>query len=156
MKKDIAVYPVYLTAVGDGSYSVYVPDIDRYTQGKDLADAIYMARDLIGSMDIAEADLGRELAAPFSSGYRPGGDEVLSYVDIDFAAYRSRHDHKMVRKNCTIPRYIEAAASKRGLNFSRVLSEALAERLHFPFAAGFTDDCFTEEVPDLPVQERDF
>ena len=41
------VYPVILTPTASG-YVVTVPDLDINTQGKDLAEAIYMARDAIG------------------------------------------------------------------------------------------------------------
>ena len=39
-------YPIILEKEADG-YFVTVPDIDRYTQGEDIADAMEMARDLI-------------------------------------------------------------------------------------------------------------
>ena len=43
--------------------------------------------------------------------------------------YRRKTDNKMVKKNCTIPNYLNVEAEKRGINFSRVLQEALQEKL---------------------------
>ena len=45
------VYPVVINTSKEKSdeyYSVYIPDLDIYTEGKDLADCIEMARDAIG------------------------------------------------------------------------------------------------------------
>lgn len=37
----------------------------------------------------------------------------------------------MIRKNCTIPYYLNVEAEKRNINFSRVLQEALQEKLGY-------------------------
>lgn len=47
MGTNILVYPVILSKNGDG-YFVTVPDFAVNTEGKDIADAIAMARDAIG------------------------------------------------------------------------------------------------------------
>lgn len=44
MKK---VYPT-LIAENNGTFLVYVPDMDIYTEGHDMADAVSMARDAVG------------------------------------------------------------------------------------------------------------
>ena len=46
------VYPVVFTPLEEGGYMAYVPDLQINTSGKDLADAIFMARDAIGLMGI--------------------------------------------------------------------------------------------------------
>ena len=51
-------------------------------------------------------------------------------VDIDFSEYRRKHDNRMVKKNCTIPYYLNVEAEKRGLNFSRLLQEALLSKIN--------------------------
>ena len=48
---------------------------------------------------------------------------------MDLSEYRRKTDNKMVKKNCTIPNYLNVEAEKRGINFSRVLQEALQEKL---------------------------
>ena len=40
-----AIYPVVISP-DDGWYVVYVPDFDRGTQGKDMAEAILMAEEV--------------------------------------------------------------------------------------------------------------
>ena len=141
MKKQEVIYPVIISQ-DKSDYLVYIPDLDRYTEGKDFADAIRMARDLIGLMVMTMEDDGE--AIPKASDYagalaittEKADDEEFKYstgiqtmVDVDVAEYRRKHDHTMVKKNCTIPRYLNEAAEKKGINFSRVLQEALAVRL---------------------------
>lgn len=122
-------YPIYLEQQNDKKYLVYVPDFDSYTEGKNMADAIKMARDLIGAMGISLEDENEIKPKPFSNKYKATKKEIMSIVDIDFAEYRTSLDLKPVRKNCTIPKYIEVAAEKKGINFSKVLTEALAVEL---------------------------
>ena len=124
----IKVYPVILTKIED-AYIVNVPDFDVDTQGKDMGEAIYMARDVIGLMGIDREDDGKEVPEPNSVSYTLEKDDIVTYVDVDFVAYRKKHDNRMVKKNCTIPYYLNVEAERQGINFSRVLQDALSEKL---------------------------
>ena len=44
--------------------------------------------------------------------------------------YSAKYGSKSVRKNCTIPSWLNTAAEKLHINFSEVLQEALVERLN--------------------------
>ena len=123
-------YPIYLQEVADGGFCVRIPDFDQYTEGDTLVEAINMARDAIGMMGVYYEDEGERIPEPFSSNSEKEDNEFISYVDVDFVDYRKRHDNRMVKKNCTIPYYLEEAAERQGINFSRVLAEALASRLN--------------------------
>ena len=52
-------------------------------------------------------------------------DGVLTLVDVDFEEYRKRMRNRAVKKNCTIPYWMSEEADKRGVNYSRLLQEAL-------------------------------
>lgn len=123
------VYPVFLTSLDDGGYLVRVPDFHSVTEGDSLADAIVMARDLIGVMGIELEDQGKELPEAFSTKHDLEDGEIQTLVDVDLTAYRRAHDNKVVRKNCTIPNYLNVEAEKQGINFSRLLQEALQVKL---------------------------
>lgn len=127
-KMEATVYPVILTKDGDG-YLVYVPDFDIDTEGDNLAEAIYMAKDAIGIMGIQLQDEKKELPVPFSAEHEIANGESMALVDIDFTDYRKKHDKRMVKKNCTIPYYLNEAAERSGINFSRLLQEALSAKL---------------------------
>ena len=52
----------------------------------------------------------------------------LSYVDIDSDEYRRKIDTKVVRKNVSLPSWLNYEADKAGINVSRVLQDALMEK----------------------------
>lgn len=122
------VYPVYLIPDEPG-YLVNVPDIGYTTEGYDLAEAITMARDLIGTMCIDFEDEGKPIPQPNTADYAPEEGTIKTLVDVDLAAYRRSLDNKMVKKNCTIPNYLAAAAERANINFSKTLQEAIAQKL---------------------------
>lgn len=120
-------YPVIITP-DDKFYVVYVPDLDINTEGKSIADAIQMARDAIGLWGICQEDLGNPLPKPSAIPVAKK-DEIVTLVDIDFAVYRKMQDNRAVRKNCTIPSWLNEMAEKEQVNFSAVLQDALKAQL---------------------------
>lgn len=126
MKK---AYPVILSP-DDYGYFVTIPDIDRNTQGGDIAEAIYMAREALGAWAICEQDEGRSIPEPSSSLPQSTGNDIVTFVDIDFDEYRQSVDMTAERTNVTLPRYLKRKAEAAGINFSQELQERLKERLH--------------------------
>lgn len=122
-------YPVVFTNLGNG-YMAYVPDMEINTQGGTLTEAIAMARDAIGLMGIDMQDDGKPIPTPssFESVLHDDGGFV-SMVDIDLDAYRRAHDMRTIRKNVTIPSYLNDLADQAGVNFSQVLQDGLKQRL---------------------------
>ena len=59
-----------------------------------------------------------------------GGEKMSSLVDIDSKEYRRKTDTKTVRKNVTIPSWLNYEAEHAGINVSRVLQEALMNVLN--------------------------
>lgn len=127
-----SAYPIVMTQ-GKEFIVVFVPDFNINTQGKDVPDAIEMARDAIGLMGIDMQDEGEVL--PKASNLAdvqtdaPSGS-IVSLVDVDFAEYRKKNDMRAVKKNCTIPSWLNFEAEKAGVNFSAVLQAALKSELH--------------------------
>ncbi|GCA68096.1 antitoxin HicB [Mediterraneibacter butyricigenes] len=127
MEKNIPVYPVVLSKDEKG-YFVAIPDFEVYTEGKNLGDAIFMARDAIGINALQLEDEGKELPEPFSKEIEKAEGDIVTLVDVDITEYR-RKENRMVRKNCTIPYYLNEEAEKAGINFSRLLQDAIKEKL---------------------------
>ena len=123
------VYPVILHPEPEGGFSVSVPDLNIGTQGETIAECIDMARDAIGLWGICEQDEGHVIPEP--SGLTPEHEEgeLVTLVDIDFDAYRRAHDMRTIRKNVTIPSYLNDLAERAGVNFSQVLQDGLKQRL---------------------------
>lgn len=135
MKMKVA-YPVIIEK-RDNDYLVYIPDFDGYTQGSSIADAIEMARDAIGMnaltyLDMKKplpeassvADASHKAAAVSDRGIDFSGG-ICSYVDLDVDAYHAKVRGRSVKKNCTIPAWLNEEAEKKGINFSKVLQDAL-------------------------------
>ena len=133
-------YPTFI-ADNKGTFLVFVPDLDIYTEGNSLTDAIAMARDAIGIKGISLEDDGIDIPDPSTSDQaiekaRREADDVfdysqgiLTYVDVDFHEYRLKHDNRMVRRNVTLPCWLDYAAEKAQLNVSKILQEALKKTL---------------------------
>lgn len=125
------VYPIVLTQ-GEKYFVVYVPDFQINTQGESVADAIEMARDAIGIMGIDMQDDGEALpeASTMAQVRAEHEDELVTLVDVDFDEYRRKNDMRTVKKNCTIPSWLNFEAEKAGINFSAVLQNALKNELN--------------------------
>ena len=124
------VYPIVLSR-GTTHILVTVPDFGVTTQGQDVAEAIEMARDVIGLMGIDMQDDGEMLpaASEMSAVMTGSEDDIVTLVDVDFAEYRRKNDMKVVKKNCTIPSWLNYEAEKAGINFSSLLAEAIRTKL---------------------------
>ena len=122
-------YPIILTPDTDG-YVVYVPDLEINTQGENLADALFMARDAIGAWAICQQDSGRDIPEPSASPPPHEAAELISWVDVDFDKYRKASDMTSERTNITLPRYLKNLANEAGLNLSQELQTHLKEILN--------------------------
>ena len=135
------MYPVIFTQTKDerDTYLIEIPDLkpiaSGVTEGFGLADAIEMARDYIGctlydkedseipaASDIKDIDIGQ-------GEFYHDGESIVSIVDIDIDVYRRRLDNRAVRKNVSIPAWMDVEAKRKHLNLSRLLQEALKEKL---------------------------
>ena len=121
-------YPIVLTPA-DRGFVVYVPDLNINTEGSTIADAISMAEDAIGLWGITAQDLGREIPSASAAPPACAPGEKTAYAVVDFDTYRRAHDMRVVRKNVTLPSYLNDMAEKAGVNFSQVLQESLKQRL---------------------------
>jgi len=133
MKK---VYPVLFTQTKE-CVLVEVPDLEILTEGKNVNDAIDMVRDAIELKYVTMEDEKIEIAEPsniwdinISSGtFADEGQTILSMVDVNPSEYRRRIDSKPVRRNVSLPGWLDYAAEKAGINVSRVLQESLIQKL---------------------------
>lgn len=133
------IYPVIFTATHDkkNTYLVCIPDLNGITEGYGLPNAIEMARDYIGCSifemkddDIPKASERIEASqSEFFEDY-PKEDSFISYVDLDLDAYRRTMNQKAVRRNVSLPAWLDKKVTEQNINCSRVLQDALMERLN--------------------------
>lgn len=134
-----SVYPVIFTQTYDEKETVLieVPDLNIMTEGYGMADAIKMARDAIGLMGITLEDEKKPIPNPTNvnniditkATFKDDGESCISLVDIDFKEYRRAVDNKSVRRNVTLPSWLNKEAEQAQINVSKVLKEALMEVL---------------------------
>ena len=123
-------YPVILSK-GKDHVIVYVPDFNINTQGKDYADALEMARDAISLMGIDMEDEKEPLPTPSEpDAVKPDSENDIVSLDVDFVEYRRQQDMRTVRRNVTLPSWLNFAAEKSGVNVSAILQRALKQELH--------------------------
>ena len=111
-------------------YTVVVPDLPGcVTEGASLADAIAMAADAASGWLLDEVEDGHKIpSASRLQDVKPdSADGFVSMVVVDLDAYAEKYGSKAIRKNVTIPAYLNTFAEARNVNFSQVLQNALSE-----------------------------
>ena len=126
------VYPVFFTKAEE-VILIEVPDLEILTEGKDMTDAIKMARDAIELKCVTLEDEGIAIPEPSTIAdldikngtFFDDGETIISFVDVDSTEYRRKIDTKTVRRNVALPSWLNYEAEHAGINVSRVLQEAL-------------------------------
>ena len=136
-------YPVIFTEV-ESNILIEVPDLGILTEANEeggkkgtITEAIMMARDAIGISCIEKEDQGETLVYPsllsdidVSKGeFFEDGKSFVSLVDVDLLVYRRMLDNKTVRRNVTLPNWLNQEADRAKVNVSKVLQEALMSKL---------------------------
>ncbi len=123
------IYPgiLYPFSDGSGGFSVEFPDLSGCrTKGKDLEEAIRLGTDAASRWILVETEAGRKI--PKASDYKdihPKADGIVNLFALDMDEYAEKYGEKSVRKNLTIPAWLNTFAEKNNVNFSQVLQEAL-------------------------------
>lgn len=125
-------YPIILTPDKENGYVVFIPDFNINTEGNTLTEAIEMARDAIGLMGIDMVDDNEEIPIPsaLEDIKKKTESDIISLVDVDFTEYRRKNDMRSVRRNVTLPSWLDFEAEKSGINVSALLQRALKQELH--------------------------
>ena len=126
-------YPICLYP-NDSGYTVVIPDLNGcVTEGKDFADAIYMATDAASLWVLDELEEGRKppkASDPLTVKADEYENGIVSVIMLDMDAYAEKYGSQAVHADCTIPKWLNTAAEARHINFSAVLQAALLEQLN--------------------------
>jgi len=112
---------------GEGGYAVEVPDLPGCASGgASLAEAILMGTDAASGWVLTELEDGKPIpeASPIEA-IRPEAGGFVSILVLDMGAYAEKYGNKAVRKNLTIPAWLNTFAEDRHINFSQVLQDSL-------------------------------
>lgn len=120
-------YPAVFYPDTEGGYTVQIPDLPGcVTEGDSLAEAINMGVDAASGWVLDELEGGRPVpqATPVKE-ITPGEGGFVSVLALDMDAYAEKYGKASVRKNCTIPAWLNTFAQERHINFSKVLTDGL-------------------------------
>ena len=83
----------------------------------------------IGRPNVADNE---KLPKPSSIDEAKSGAEngIVTLVDVDFTEYRRKNDMKTVRRNVSLPSWLDVAAKEANVNVSAVLARALKQELN--------------------------
>ena len=120
------VFPaVFHPNADDGSYTITYPDLPGcISEGKSLENALYMAQDALKQWLECSVEVGQEIprASRADAVDRAPGD----FVNLIRAELK---DDRAVRRTVSVPKWMYDAAMTANLSLSRVLQDALKERL---------------------------
>lgn len=127
------IYPACFYPNENG-FTVTVPDLKGcVTEGKDLSEAIEMAVDAASGWVLDSIEDGESVPKATTDIKKiplDYPDGIINFIMLDIDAYAENHSEKSVRKNCTVPKWLNTAAERQNINFSAVLQQALIERLN--------------------------
>ncbi len=126
------VYPCIIRKCAeDGIYYVSFPDLDDcFTDGDTFEDAVVSAKEVLEGCAFMYIKLGRKLPKPTRGFIHTKENEAVVYVDVWTAPIEDRVKNLSVKKNLTIPKWLNDEAERYGVNFSMILQSALKEYLN--------------------------
>ena len=129
-KPDRYFFPAVFTYEPGQEIAVVFPDLDCATSGVDDADALLSARELLGGrLALLEED-GEEIPAPSPlSDVTVEANEKSALIDVYMPTIRMAGVTRSVNRTVTLPAWLNAAASEKGVNFSQILQDALKDLL---------------------------
>ena len=119
------VYPAIFHTNDDGSFTITYPDLPGcISEGKTLGNAMYMAQSALTQW--IEYLIDKKQGIPTSSNLdsietAPGEFTSLIRADVK--------DNRAVRRTVSIPKWMDEQVLESGLSLSRVLQDALREKL---------------------------
>ena len=122
------IYPAILSKWDDGDgYTIRIPDLKGcISEGDTLEDAIAMGTDAACGYIITELNDGNKIPKPSKqSSLKIKKDELTSLIICDTDKYDEKYSNKVVRKNISIPAYLNTYGELHNINFSKVLKDAL-------------------------------
>ena len=124
----LKVYPGIIRSESDG-YWIEFPDLEGcQTQGDTLEDVTEMAQEALGLFLASSMDNDDKINPASDPATIDPGDGIICLVSTDPNKYR--RDTRAVKKMLSIPAWLAKEAENNNLSLSRVLQDALKEKLN--------------------------
>ncbi|MCL1893469.1 MAG: type II toxin-antitoxin system HicB family antitoxin [Holophagaceae bacterium] len=111
------------------AYGVEVPDLPGCASGgKDLTEAILMATDAASGWILGELEDGQPIPKPSAPHeIKPEDGGFVSLLVLDMDEYAKNHGNEAVRKEITVPAWINTFAQTRHIDYSQLVQQQIAE-----------------------------
>lgn len=125
--KENKIYPAVFAKEEDGSYNIVFPDLDgAFTCGADFQEALYMAKDCL-ELNLSTLDEMPPISDLENIKLNKG--EHIVMIQADMLEFKKKYDNKLIKKTLTLPKWLNDLGVEKKVNFSKILQEALKERL---------------------------
>ena len=126
-----AMYPA-LFEKEDNCYNVTFPDLpEAITCGDTLEQAIEMAKECLGlCLDVRKENKEELPVMSDPSTIDCATGMFVMMIEFDSIEFNKRYNKKAIRKNVTIPAWLNELAEEKNVNFSNVLQNALMKKLN--------------------------
>lgn len=122
------LYPA-IFEVDDGTIVVSFPDVPgAITTGEDMQHAYEMAEEALGTMleDVEQLPT----ISTLEEVQERYPKRAIALISVDLLAFKRKHNTKTVKKNTSIPAWLNDLAENEHINFSKTLTEALKHKLN--------------------------
>lgn len=120
------VFPAVFAENADGTFTITYPDLPGcISEGKSLGNAMYMAQDALTQW--IEYLLEEKEPIPLPSNPKVIDVQENAFINLIRADVR---DNRAVRRTVSIPKWMDSKAVDAGISLSKVLQEALKNKLN--------------------------
>ena len=120
------IYPAIFSANDNGSYTITYPDLPGcISEGKNLSNAIDMAQEALSQW--LEYLVSEKQVIPNASeiiDIEVSGKEFANLIRVNL------RDERAVKRTVSLPRWMDEKVSEEGWSLSRVLQDAIAQKVH--------------------------
>ncbi|WP_153924944.1 type II toxin-antitoxin system HicB family antitoxin [Lactococcus petauri] len=124
----LVAYPAIFHPEENGGYFIEFPDVDGAFTGineNNLAFGLEMAEEVLGMVLADYIESGEKIpqASPISN-IKATTEDIVTLVKVDMEKYFK--DISPVKKTLSIPKWADEMGKRSGINFSRLLTDAIA------------------------------
>ena len=126
------VYPaIFYTDENGTGYTVEIPDLKGCTtEGDTLADAILMGTDAACGWLLDELEDGHPLpTATDTSELKVSNKGFINLLVLDMDSYSEKFGKKSVRKNITIPAYMDTYIETHNISISKLVQDSITDKM---------------------------
>lgn len=124
------IYPAIFTPCEEKpGYTVEVPDLPGcVSEGDTLIEAIEMGTDAASGWLLGELEDGNDIPKPSKhEDIKVEDNSFINLLVLDMDSYSEKYGSKSIRKNITIPAWLNTYGENHNLNFSKILQDSLLQ-----------------------------